>query len=172
MKVVEVDGFEFCFTDAIDAFVFDEKDKTKPTFHGAPMKAVDIVAEFEESYLYVELKDHRNPSKYDEYSTEMDDEIHTRRHRFNQLKNGLKYKLRDSYLYRHAENKVEKPVHYICLITFDNALNSRMRDCLRSELPVGRVSLRWVKAFVESCNVVNLDKWNENFPKWYVKRLD
>ena len=55
MKIVEADGFEFRFEDALDAFVFDETDSTKPTFHGAPMKGVDIVAEFAEAYVYVEL---------------------------------------------------------------------------------------------------------------------
>lgn len=58
MKVVIADGFEFRFSDALDAYVFDEKDSTKPTFHGAPMKGVDIVAEFEDAYVYVELKDY------------------------------------------------------------------------------------------------------------------
>ncbi len=38
MKIVKADGFEFRFEDALDAFVFDEKDSTKATFHGAPMK--------------------------------------------------------------------------------------------------------------------------------------
>ena len=33
MKIVEADGFEFRFEDALDAFVFDETDSTKPTFH-------------------------------------------------------------------------------------------------------------------------------------------
>lgn len=39
-----VDGFDFDFMDAIDAFVFDEKDKNLPTYHGLShaMKAVDI----------------------------------------------------------------------------------------------------------------------------------
>ena len=46
MKVVQTDGFEFRFENALDAFVFDETDPEKPTFHGAPMKGVDIVAEF------------------------------------------------------------------------------------------------------------------------------
>ena len=53
---IDADGFSFHFTDAIHAFVFDEKDKTKPTFHGVPMKGVDIVAEFDQAYVYVELK--------------------------------------------------------------------------------------------------------------------
>ncbi len=33
MKIA-VDGFEFDFQDAIDAFVFDEKDRSSPTYHG------------------------------------------------------------------------------------------------------------------------------------------
>jgi len=44
---IEVDGFEFDFTDAIDVFVFDEKDKTNPMYHGLShaMKAVDLIVE-------------------------------------------------------------------------------------------------------------------------------
>lgn len=171
MKVVEADGFEFHFADAIDAFIFDEKDNTKPTYHGAPMKGVDIVAEFNEAYVYVELKDYDDPTAYDVINASSDDEIQARQACFKWLKNYLKYKFRDSYLYRHAEQKVEKPVHYICLVTFDNALNSRMQKSLKQELPVGKASRRWVETIATSCQVVNLDKWNENFPKWPVTRL-
>lgn len=171
MKVVVIDGFEFRFTDALDAFVFDEKDSTKPTFHGAPMKGVDIVAEFDEAYVYVELKDYDDPSVYDVIGAATDDERRSRQDSFKWLKNYLKYKFRDSYLYRYAEQKVEKPVHYVCLITFDNALNSRMQKSLKQELPVGKASRSWVQTLATSCHVVNLDKWNENFPKWPVTRL-
>jgi hypothetical protein len=171
MKIVEADGFEFRFTDALDAFVFDEQDNTKPTFHGAPMKGVDIVAEFEKVYVYVELKDYDDPSICDVRGATDDDEKNSRQKHFKWLKNYLKYKFRDSYLYRHAEQKVDKPVHYVCLITFDNALNSLMQKSLQQELPVGKASRRWVQALAESCQVVNVDKWNENFPKWPVTRL-
>ncbi|NEX15942.1 MAG: hypothetical protein C1943_04710 [Halochromatium sp.] len=171
MKIVEADGFEFRFEGALDAFVFDETDSTKPTFHGAPMKGVDIVAEFEDAYVYVELKDYDDPSIYDVLGATTKDETSSRQASFKWLKNYLKYKFRDSYLYRHAEQKVEKPIHYICLITFDNALNSRMQKSLKQELPVGKASRRWVQALATSCHVVNLDKWNENFPKWPVTRL-
>jgi hypothetical protein len=171
MKIVEADGFEFHFEDALDAYVFDEADRTKPTFHDAPMKGVDIVAEFAEAYVYVELKDYDDPSVYDVLGAATDDEKNLRQDSFKWLKNYLKYKFRDSYLYRHAEQKVEKPVHYVCLITFDNALNSRMQKSLKLELPVGKVSRHWVQALATSCHVVNLDKWNENFPKWPVTRL-
>ena len=66
---------------------------------------------------------------------------------------------------------MDKPVHYVCLITFDNALNSLMQKSLKWELPVGKPSHRWVRALATSCQVVNIDKWNENFPKWPVTRL-
>lgn len=142
MKIVEADGFKFRFEGTLDAFVFDERDSAKPTFHGAPMKGVDIVAEFAKAYVYVELKDYDDPSIYDVLGVSTEDERNTRQANFKWLKNYLKYKFRDSYLYRHAEQKVDKPIHYVCLITFDNALNSRMQKSLKQELPVGKASRR------------------------------
>jgi hypothetical protein len=171
MIVVEADGFRFEFDEAIEAFVFDETDISKPTYHGAPMKGVDIVAEFEEAYIYVEIKDYDEQGQYDVMVFESDEEKSEKQKAFRWLKNYLKYKFRDSYLYRHAENKVDKPIHYVCLLTFDNALNSRMKRSLTLELPVGKKSSRWNKALVQSCQVVNMDKWNENFPKWPVARI-
>ncbi|MGE5659569.1 MAG: hypothetical protein ACM37W_23485 [Actinomycetota bacterium] len=170
-KVIEADGFQFVFEDALDAFIFDEKDKTKSTYHGLPMKAVDIVAEFESAYIYIEIKDFHEPSLYHEASGSSDEEKKERKDNFKWLKNYLKYKYRDSYLCRHAEQKVDKPIHYICLLTFDNALNSRMKKSLEQELPIGIASRRWVQPIVASCQVVNIERWNKNFPKWLVKRL-
>lgn len=171
MKIVVADSFEFRFSDAIDAYVFDEKDRSKPTFHGAPMKGVDIVAEFEEAYVYIELKDYDDPSAYDVVRASNDDERRARMDSFKWLKNYLKYKFRDSHLYRYAEGKVDKPVHYVCVLTFDNALNSRMLNELKRELPIGKKPRRWTQALAKSCQVVNLDKWNEVFPKWPASRL-
>lgn len=171
MKLVQADGFEFRFTDAIDAFVFDEKDSAKPTFHGAPMKGVDIVAEFEAAYVYVEMKSYDDQSDYDVIHAASDEERLKRQEIFRWLKSYLKYKFRDSYLYRHAEQKVDKPIHYVCLLTFDNALNTRIQKSLKQELPVGKSPRRWIQALATSCQVVSLDKWNENFPKWPATRL-
>ena len=168
---VEADGFSFDFNDAVDAFVFDEKDKTRPTYHGQPMKAVDIVAEFAEAYIYVEIKDFHDPDMYDEALAANGDEIRIKRDHFKWLKKYLKYKYRDSYLFRHAEHKADKPIHYICLLTFDNALNTTMQKALKRELPIGIASKRWKQAIVESCHVLNLEKWNRNFPKWPASRM-
>ena len=171
MKIITTDGFEFRFEDALDAFVFDEKDPDRPTFHGAPMKAVDIVAEFEECYVYVELKDYEDPSGDDIRRAANEHEQPVRQDHFKWLKNYLKDKFRDSYLYRHAEDKVDKPIRYVCLINFDNALNSRMQKALKHELPVGKASHRWVRELATNCHVVNMNKWNQNFPKWPVARM-
>jgi len=170
MKTVETDGFEFHFGDALDAFVFDEKDRAKPTFHGAPMKAVDIVAEFERAYVYVEIKDYDDPSVFDIPGAASEAEKESRQKYFKWLKNYLKYKFRDSYLYRHAEKRVDKPIHYICLTNFDNALNSRMQKSLKHELPVGKASRRWLQDLASSCQVVHVGKWNATFPQWPVTR--
>ncbi len=167
---VEADGFIIDFTDALVAFVFDEKDKTKPTYHGQPMKAVDIVAEFAEAYVFVEIKDFDNPDMYDTALAEDDDDLRKKRDHFKWLKNYLKYKYRDTYLYRHAENKVDKPIHYICLMTFENAVNLALQKSLKRELPVGRRSRRWKREIVKSCQVLNIEQWNRNFPKWRLRK--
>lgn len=171
MIVVEADGIEIRFEDAIEAFVFDEKDKTKSTFHGAPMKAVDIIAEFADSYVYIELKNYADLEGYRAGMGENVNESSQRGGHATWLKNYLKQKFRDSYLYRHAEQKVDKPIHYICLINFDNALNRGIERLLRYELPVGLASRRWVKALAKSCHVVNLETWNRYYPKWSAHRL-
>jgi hypothetical protein len=171
MKLDNVDGFSFDFTDALDLFVFDEKERSKPTYHGQPMKAVDIVAELPGAYIYVEIKDFHDPDMYNESLASNDEEALAIRDHFKWLKSYLKYKYRDSFLFRHAEQKVDKPIHYICLLTFENALNTAMRKALQKELPVGLASRRWKQEFVHSCEVVNLERWNKNFPKWPVSRV-
>lgn len=167
---IDADGFSFDFTDAINAFVFDEKDKSKLTYHGLPMKAVDIVAEFNDAYVFVEMKDFHDPASYNETLAGDDEDGEVKRKNFKWLKNYLKYKYRDSYIFRHAEGKADKPIHYICLLTFDNALNTRFQKALQRELPIGKASKRWRQEIATSCQVVNLDRWNRNFPKWPVSR--
>lgn len=166
MKLENVDGFSFDFTDALHAFVFDEKDSRKPTFHGQPMKAVDILVELTEAYLFIEIKNYDDSEAYNFLSVSDEGELKKRQDGFKWLKNYLKYKYRDTYLYRYAEDKVDKPVHYICLLNFDNALNNVMRKALQKELPVGKASSHWKREIASSCQVMNLQKLNENFPKW------
>lgn len=165
--IVESDGYRFDFTDAVAAFKFDETDPTNPAFHGAPMKAVDVVAELPCVYLFVEVKEYVNPADFCADSSESTGNPH----HFTWLKNYLKYKYRDSYLYRYAEDKTDKPVHYLCLLNFDDALNSIMQKDLCIDLPVKNIPKRWNHSIAKSCQVFNLSSWNRNFPKWPVQKI-
>lgn len=50
------------------------------------MKGVDIVAEFEEAYVYVELKDYDDPSIYDVRNAANDEQKKARQDSFKWLK--------------------------------------------------------------------------------------
>lgn len=158
--IIPCDGFEFDFTDAVDGFVFDQQDSSHTKFHGLShaMKAVDMVVELEECYLFIEVKDFRS-----------DDALKTG-DGFNKLKSVLKYKFRDSFIYRWAEKIPEKPIHYLCLLSLDNALTTKLAKDLKHELPCGCPISRWSRDLAASCVVLNFDAWNRNFSKWPVCR--
>jgi len=171
--IVSTDGWEFDFKDAIDAFVFDEKDKNKPNFHGVPMKAVDLLVELTEAYLLVEIKEYDDVSEFQWADTSIDDALSKkRRDTYKWLKNYLKYKYRDSLLFRFAEEKVNKPIHYLCLVNFDSPLNTILKKDLKQELPIGLVNKRWKMKLADSCQVLNENDWNRVFPKWQVRKID
>jgi hypothetical protein len=170
---IEADGFEFDFPDALDVFCFDEKDKTKPHFHGLShaMKAVDLVVELPTDYLFIEIKDFHAADDYDFRRALDTAQRDARQTCFNHLRDVLKHKFRDTWLYRWAEGKIDKPIRYLCLLTLDNALLSVMNQELRRQLPVGRVGSRWSGALAESCVVLNVARWNSNFPQWPVTQI-
>lgn len=159
MKIA-ADGFEFDFKDAVNAFVFDEKDRSAATYHGLShaMKAVDLIVELENDYLFVEVKNFHEPDEYQNQNY------------FNHLRDVLKYKYRDSFLYRWAEKKTDKPIRYLCLLTLENALISRMNKEIRIQIPQGVATERWQRAIAGNCAVLNEERWNRNFPMWPVRR--
>jgi hypothetical protein len=152
---------EFDFSDAIDGFKFDDTDKESDYYHGLShcMKAVDFIVELETDYLFVEVKDFHAPEEYAD------------RERFKHLKNVLITKFRDTFLYRFAENKIDKPVRYLCLLTLDNALTSRLMKEIKRAVPEGMASKRWQKPIAAGCVVLNMDRWNSRFPQWKLRRI-
>jgi hypothetical protein len=172
MKVV-TDGFVFHFPDALDAFNFDEKNKTNPRFHGLShaMKAVDLIVELPTDYLFIEVKDFFAPDDYNFKSASHTAQHKDRLDRFNHLRDVLKHKFRDTWLYRWAEDKVDKPVRYLCLLTLDNALLSVLSKELQAQIPVGLAAPRWSRQLAQTCVALNLDRWNASFPKWPVARM-
>ena len=160
MKII-CDGFEFDFTDALDVFVFDEKDKASPNYHGLShaMKAVDLIVELDESYIFIEVKDFHEPDDYKDKDY------------FNHLREVLKYKYRDTWIYRWAESKTDKPIRYLCLLELENALISRMAKEVQKQLPMNKQNNRWVSEISSGVGVVNFRLWNERFTALPVARL-
>ena len=159
--MIECDGFEFDFTDALDVFVFDEKDKASVNYHGLShaMKAVDLIVNLENNYLFVEVKDFHDPESY------------RGNDHFNHLREVLKYKYRDTWLYRWAEHKTDKPIKYLCLLELEKGLISRMANEIRKQLPIYNTGPRWASEISNGIAVVNLDLWNKRFTAWPVVRI-
>ena len=152
---------EFNFSDALDGYKFDETDQTSEHYHGLShcMKAVDFIIELESDYLFVEVKDFHDPRQYEEADN------------FKKLKNTLKTKLRDTLLYQLAKDQLDKSVRYLCLMTLDDALNSRLMKELKRIVPEGiPPTTSWKRTLADSCVVANIETWNRNFPKWAVRR--
>jgi len=156
--ILQEGNIQFDFTGALDGCKFDERDSSKPFFHGLShcMKAVDFVVELNDSYLFVEIKDPPDPFWYGK-GNKKDELIKT-----------LVTKFRDSFVYRWSEEKLDKPVKYLCLVEVDNALVSYLMKELKRQLPAGGPKSRWKQPIAQTCVVANIARWNSSFPDWQV----
>ncbi len=160
---------EFSFEDAIDAIVFDEvKNKTLPNYHGvSAMSRVDFVVELPAAILFVEVKDPCNPrakaKDVNKFKRTVED---------GTLSSVFASKFIDTFIYRWAEDKINKPIHYINLVTLEEELLGVLSDEITSKLPPMNHDVpRWQKKLVNNVQVFNIESWNENFPKWPVRRV-
>ena len=116
MKLRERD-LEIDFTDAIDAIVFDQMKANKPNYHGiAEMHRVDFVVELEKAILFVEVKDPGNPKAQAEGLAKFHGELQD-----GTLSDTFAAKFIDTFLYRWAEDCLNKPVHYVSLVTLGSS---------------------------------------------------
>ena len=173
---VQADGFEFEFPGALEAFVFDEKDAAKTTYHGLShaMKAVDLVVELPDVVLFIEVKDFYAPDDYDFKSALSVVEAQARRQALNHLREVLVHKYRDTWVYRWAERTAEapqKPVRYLCVLSLSNGALGIVSKELRQALPVGLAGPRWKRELGLGCAVLNPERWASAFPGWALQRL-
>ena len=133
---IEKDGFCFDFKGARRVFAFDKS-------NNSPMKKVDLIAEFEggnKNYdVYAEIK---NLTTKELPVKGAKADLRSRKNYKYYLKT-LKYQYRDTYLYRYAEDKVRKPIYYICLLSLSPELSSLLCEMfgkdLCNDLPLKRV---------------------------------
>lgn len=162
MKVT-VDEYIFDFPDAKELYKFDEKDKLSPYYHGVDMlKSVDVMAEFAKFYLWIEIKNFTDEDialmKMEGDQRKVGDEKHIK----ISLRNNLVHKYRDTFLYRYAEQKIDKPICYVCLLNFDSALRVFFRGEVAKLIPAGRPSRRWKREIINGFFVVNEADWKRN----------
>ncbi len=146
---IEKDGFYFDSRGAKRVFAFDKS-------NNAPMKKVGLTTEFEgddKNYdVCVEIKD-LTTKKLPEMGAKADSKS---RENYNYYLKYLKYKYRDTYLYWHAEDKVRKPIYYLCLLSLSP--KSSLFPCnkfgkdLHTHLPVEPwCEWKWKKKIVDAC---------------------
>ncbi|OQB39643.1 MAG: hypothetical protein BWY06_01560 [Candidatus Latescibacteria bacterium ADurb.Bin168] len=123
------------------------------------MKAVDFIVELADRYLFIEIKDPDNPASNPSDKTEFSNKLQS-----GKLDEDLKYKYRDSFLYRWASQQIEKPIHYYVLVSL-SALGApellARTEQLKRKLPLnGPSSGVWKRTMVAQCAVFNIDAWN------------
>ena len=144
---------EFVFEGAVSAWKFDGPD------HGLSycMKAVDLIVEFQDKYLFVEAKDPQSS-----YATEQDRNTWIEEFTSGKLDHKLKYKYRDSFLYEWSAGRGEKPITYVVLValdSLDSTLMGERQDQLCRILPTG-IPGRWNRPIAHGCSVLNIESWN------------
>ena len=141
----------------VHAWKFDE-----PSSHGLShcMKAVDFIVERPDCYQFIEFKDPQAPG-----AKRQRQQTFVQRFQSGEIDEDLKYKCRDTFLYEWASGRAAKPIHYLILVALSTLTTSelgRRTDALRTKLPLQRSKPSpWRRPFVQSCNVFNLDTWNQ-----------
>ena len=167
MKVLQERNLQVTFEGEVDAWKFDDES------HGLShcMKAVDLIVEFPDRYLFLEFKDPQHPDAPQENRDKFIQEFTG-----GKLDEDCKYKYRDSFLYEWASGKADKPVHFFVLVADDTLTNAELTtrtDALARILPLrGPDSGVWTKRIVESCVVFNLESWNRSLARYPVHRID
>ena len=161
-RLTEVE-LEFVFEGAVRARKLDGPDHRLTHC----MKAVDFIIEFQDKYLFVEVKDPQD-------SGAPEDRRHQWIERFTsgKLDQILKYKYRDSFLYEWGAGRGDKPIVYIVLIaldTLDSALMSSRQDQLSRLLPTDTPE-SWDRPIANGCVVLNIESWNRTLQGCRVRR--
>ena len=122
------------------------------------MKAVDFIVEFTSFHLFVEVKDPDNtqatPERRARFASELAQPAFPR---------ALSRKYRDSFVYRWAEGKINKPLRYVVLLqlsTLQPALYLAVDQALKCELPVANTPSSWVRPIASGLAVLSVAQWN------------
>lgn len=161
-------GLQIDFIGALNAMKFDQNDSSLPEYHDLQnMPRVDFIVEIEDAIYLIEVKDPGRPDAVDVGGTKLLKKIVN-----GTLEASLVEKYIFSFFFRWAENKLEKSVHYVSLITLESALLQPIIEGLDKHLAIlSKKSIRWSREPLMSYQVHNLETWREVFPNWPVTRI-
>ena len=162
MTALTEGDLKFDFTNAIDAFCFDDD-----AFHGNhAMKRVDFIAEYEDKWVFLEIKDPDNPRAANPNAFKQ-------KLLSGNLIPDLAGKYRDSLWFRALSDKLgSKPIHYIVLLSMaslDPALLLIQQDRLHKALPL--THSEWCMPFAQACLIFNLAQFQSVFGADSVRRI-
>ena len=164
MSIILTEGqLQFTFNNVISARKFDD------STHGLSncMKAVDLIVERDDRYLFIEVKD---PQAYPPSIADYIEDFIVGR-----VDEGFKYKYRDSFLYEWASGRADKPIYYFMLIGLDILTPEQLlarQAAMETKLPsIERGIPQWTRPIVTRCSVFNVATWNQHLPDYPVRRL-
>ncbi len=166
MAVLTEGELEFDFPAAIAARQFDDGG------HGLShcMKAVDFIVELADRYLLVEVKDPANSTATAAARAGFVATLTS-----GTLSKALTGKLRDSLLYRWAEEGLDKDIYYVVLLELplphDPAHYVTITDALKRDLPIDGLPASWKRPLVQGVAVLDIAKWNALDAYGSVKRV-
>jgi len=142
-----------------------------PTSHGLTncMKAVDFIVEEDDRILLIELKDPEDPK-----SSQVEKSKWIKKFLNGEIDEDLKYKCRDSFLYKWASDQIGKPFYYLVLVAIDSLTPADLlgrTDELKRKLPIEGPTGIWQRKFVNSCTVFNIQEWNKHLPAYHISRI-
>lgn len=151
--MVSLDELDLRLTleNAIDGEHFD-RDEIK---QGTSLQPVDMIFEFENYYLFVEIKDPDIPGAANpqQFRTKLQS---------GQVIHKVAGKFRDTTFFRWSQKKTDKQIIYIFLLSMaslDAALLSNKQEALRKSLP----STHSFWGIEMRCIVMNVDQWRRKF---------
>lgn len=161
MTKLAEDDLEFDFGAAIEALRFDDN-----ALHGqSTMKRVDFVAEYEDCLVFLEVKDPDKPSAANPGALKQ-------KLLSGNLIPDLAGKYRDSLWFRALSCKVNKPVHYVVLLSMSSlepALLLNKQDELHRSLPI--MHRDWSMPLATACVVMNLEQYKKQYGAYSVRRI-
>ena len=161
-KLAELD-LEFDFSNAVNAYQFDSDE-----LHGTSTgQRVDFIAEYENCYLFIEVKDPDHPAATNPaaFLAKLSNE---------KLVNSLAGKFRDTFFFKTlcAEYDRQKKIDYIVLLScsaIDDAMMLTKQDQLHRKIPIQHT--QWSGQPTISCSLMSLQKYKELFGENSVRRI-